>query len=142
MSKILIAAVATAIIDGGERITVPVGGELRGLSAHDQRELLASGAAIDPSDEAAFAAAQEAAQMAGLKAFQAARKAVRDEQVSIAPPAPPAEPPAAPTPPAPPAEPPAAPTPPAPPAEPPAATPAAAKTAANHKSTSPATHKR
>jgi len=101
--KLLIAQVATAVIVGGQRIVIQPGGELPDLSEHDQRELLASGAAADPEVQRAQSAARVQADKNARADFEAARDKVRAERASIAeadenksppPPPPPPPPPA------------------------------------------------
>lgn len=86
MSK-LIAMVATAVLVNGERTIIEPGQELPDLSAHDARELTASGAAKNPEDDAALAKADKRAASKADAEFEAARQRVRDEQASTAKPA-------------------------------------------------------
>lgn len=83
MSK-LIALVATAVIIGGERTIIQPGQELPDLSAHDARELTASGAAKNPDDEAALAKADKRAASKADAEFEAARQRVQQAQASTA----------------------------------------------------------
>lgn len=86
MSK-LIAMVATAVLVNGERTVIEAGQELPELSAHDARELIASGAAKNPDDDAALAKADKRAVRKADAEFEAVRQRVRDEQASTAKPA-------------------------------------------------------
>lgn len=81
MSK-LIALVATAVIMSGERTVIQPGQELPELSAHDARELVASGAAQDPGVEADQAKADKRAAANAQADFQAARKAIQEANAS------------------------------------------------------------
>lgn len=81
MSK-LIAMVATAVILNGERTVIQPGQELPELPAHDERELLQSGAAENPADTAALAKADARAKAAADAEFEAARQAVQQAQES------------------------------------------------------------
>ncbi len=81
MSK-LIALVATAVMVDGERTVIQPGEELPELSSHDQRELLQSGAAQNPDDEAAKAKADERAAAKAAAEFEAARQRVIAERAS------------------------------------------------------------
>lgn len=83
MSK-LIALVATAVFIGGERTTIEPGQELPELSAHDARELVASGAASNPDDDAALAKADKRVAAKADAEFEAARKRVQQAQASTA----------------------------------------------------------
>lgn len=83
MSK-LIALVATAVIIGGERTIIQPGQELPDLSAHDARELTASGAAKNPDDEAALAKSDKRAASKADAEFEAARQRVQQAQASTA----------------------------------------------------------
>lgn len=83
MSK-LIALVATAVLVNGVRTIIQPGEALPDLSAHDQRELLRSGAAENPEDTAALAKAEARAQAAAAAEFEAARQQVQQAQASAA----------------------------------------------------------
>lgn len=88
MSK-LIALVATAVMVNGERTIIQPGEPLPELHDHDQRALIASGAAQDSvaaarEEKRAAAAAENA-----MADFQANREALLDAAESTAPPAPP-----------------------------------------------------
>jgi hypothetical protein len=83
----LIAMVATACIVDGQRVIIQPGQALPELSAHDARELTASGAAKNPDDEAALATAAQLEVEKGAAAFAAARQRVQQEQASTAAPA-------------------------------------------------------
>ena len=83
MSK-LIALVATAVIVNGERTVIQPGEPLPELTAHDERELVGSGAALD-SVEAAKKAKQDAKDKSDAMAgFESARKNVLAEAESTA----------------------------------------------------------
>ena len=96
----LIAMVATAAIVNGERVVFQPGDELPDLSKHDEKELLASGAAQSPALVEKQARADAAIESKGVGEFLAARKNVQAEAASIAPAAAPAATPAAPAAPA------------------------------------------
>lgn len=81
MSK-LIALVATAVIVNGVRTVIQPGQELPELGAHDERELLQSGAAENPADTAALAKAEARTKAAADAEFKAARQAVQQAQES------------------------------------------------------------
>ena len=81
MSK-LIALVATAVVLGGVRTVIQPGEELPELSKHDERELLQSGAAENPSDTAALAKADARATAETQAEFQAARERALQERAS------------------------------------------------------------
>ena len=83
MSK-LIAMVATAVVINGERTVIQPGQELPELSAHDERELTASGAAKNPEDEAALAKADKRAAAKADAEFEAARQRVQQADASTA----------------------------------------------------------
>ncbi len=83
MSK-LIAMVATAVIVGGVRTIIEPGQELPELPAHDERELLQSGAAENRADTAALAKAEARAKAAADAEFEATRKQVQQAQASTA----------------------------------------------------------
>lgn len=83
MSK-LIALVATAVMVDGVRTVIQPGEELPDLSAHDERELLQSGAAENPVDTAAQAKADARAKAAADAEFQATRQQVQQAQASTA----------------------------------------------------------
>lgn len=82
MAKKLIAMVATACIVAGQRVIIQPGQELPGLTAHDERELTASGAAKNPDDEAALAAAAQLETEQGAAAFEEARQRVTQAQAA------------------------------------------------------------
>ena len=82
MPKKLIAMVATAVIVDGQRTVIAPGGELPELTEHDTSELLASGAAKDPAQEAAQARQDERQAASAQRAFEAERDAVRSAQAS------------------------------------------------------------
>lgn len=81
MSK-LIALVATAVMVAGVRTVIQPGQELPELPAHDERELLQSGAAENPDHTAALAKADARAKAAADAEFEAARQAVQQAQES------------------------------------------------------------
>ncbi len=83
----LIALVATAVIVDGQRITLEPGQELPELSAHDAQELLASGAAMDPRQQAATEKQKQQEEALMLQSFREARERVQAEQASTASPA-------------------------------------------------------
>ena len=83
MSK-LIAMVPTAVCVNGERVIIQPGQALPELSAHDTRELTASGAAKNSDDEAALAAASQLEAEKSAAAFAAARQLVQQGQASTA----------------------------------------------------------
>lgn len=74
----LIAKVTLWLLDGEKRVEIPPGIEVPAdkLSAHDRRELLASGAIEDSDATAAAAKAEKKAAAAGTAEFEAARKRV------------------------------------------------------------------
>lgn len=82
MSK-LIAMVATAVLVGGVRTIIQPGEELPKLSAHDERELTASGAAENQNDKAALAKLDAKTDKQLDADFVAARKRVQQEQASL-----------------------------------------------------------
>ena len=83
MSK-LIALVATAVYVDGVRTVIQPGEALPGISKHDERELLQSGAAENPADTAAQAKADARAKAAADAEFQATRQQVQQAQASTA----------------------------------------------------------
>ena len=83
MSK-LIALVATAVMVAGVRTVIQPGEELPDLSAHDERELLQSGADENPADTAAQAKADARAKAAADAEFEATRQQVQQAQASTA----------------------------------------------------------
>lgn len=84
MSK-LIAMVATAVLIDGVRTVIQPGEALPDLTKHDERELLASGAAQNPDDvDAEQRAADREAQAAGQD-FEDARARVQQAAASTAP---------------------------------------------------------
>ena len=85
MSKKLIALVATAVMVGGERVVIQPGQELPDLAPHDERELVASGAAENPEDTAALAKQDARDQAEAAKEFEQARAKVQEKQDSTAP---------------------------------------------------------
>jgi len=85
MPKKLIAMVATAVMVAGQRTVIAPGGELPDLPEHDERELLASGAAKDQAQEAAQVRQDERQAASAQRAFEAERDAVRSAQASTDP---------------------------------------------------------
>lgn len=83
MSK-LIAMVATAVIVDGVRTIIQPGQALPELPAHDERELLQSGAAENPADTAALAKAEARTKAAAEAEFEASRQAVQLAKASTA----------------------------------------------------------
>ncbi len=83
MSK-LIALVATAVMVNGERTVIQPGQPLPDMSKHDERELLASGAAENPADTDALAKANAKEVAAGAKEFEDARQRSLQAQASTA----------------------------------------------------------
>lgn len=81
MSK-LIALVATAVMLDGVRTVIQPGEEFPELPAHDERELLQSGAAENPADTAALAKAEARTKAAADAEFESARQAVQQAQES------------------------------------------------------------
>ncbi|MEG1202046.1 MAG: hypothetical protein RSD82_07780, partial [Comamonas sp.] len=84
MSKKLIALVATAVMVEGKRTVIQPGEELPDLSKHDERELVASGAAENPEDTAALAKQDARDREEAAKEFEEARAKVQEKQASIA----------------------------------------------------------
>ena len=85
MSKKLIALVAAAVMVDGKRTVIQPGEELPDLSKHDERELVASGAAENPEDTAALAKQDARDQAQAAKEFEEARAKVQEKQASTAP---------------------------------------------------------
>ena len=81
MSK-FIALVATAVILNGVRTVIQPGEELPELNEHDEKELLASGAAMDPEKQAASEKARKQEDALALRKFQEAREKVQAAQES------------------------------------------------------------
>lgn len=78
MSK-LIALVATAVFVDGVRTVIQPGQPLLDISKHDERELVQSGAAQHPGDQAARDKADAKAVAAAEADFAQARKRAQDE---------------------------------------------------------------
>ena len=78
----LFAVVATAVLLDGVRTIIQPGEELPSLPEHDERELLASGAAEDPATIAAEEKAAQREQAAAEADFEASRQAVQQAQAS------------------------------------------------------------
>jgi len=83
----LIAMVATAVMVNGERTIIQPGQELPELPEHDEKELVESGAALDPAAQAASDKARKQEEQFAQQAFQDARERAMAEQASITPPA-------------------------------------------------------
>ena len=81
MSK-LIALVATAVMLNGVRTVIEPGEELPDLSRHDAKELLDSGAAIDPAAQATTEKARKQEEAVAQRAFQEARQRFQEERAS------------------------------------------------------------
>lgn len=81
----LIAMVATAVIVNGDRIVIQPGEALPELPEHDEKELLESGAALDPEAQAATAKARKQEEQFAQQAFQEARERAMAERASTAP---------------------------------------------------------
>ena len=80
----LIALVATAVMVDGVRTVIQAGEELPQLSPHDERELVASGAAENPEDTAALADQADRDAYEGHKEFEEARAKVQEKRASTA----------------------------------------------------------
>ena len=80
----LIAMVATAVIVNGDRIVIQPGEALPELPEHDEKELLESGAALDPEAQAATAKARKQEEQFAQQAFQEARERAMAERASTA----------------------------------------------------------
>lgn len=80
----LIAMVATAVIVNGNRIVIQPGQELPELPEHDEKELLDSGAALDPEALAASEKARKQEEQFAQQTFQEARERAIAERASIA----------------------------------------------------------
>jgi|GEM_PF-2286545 hypothetical protein len=85
MSKKLIALIATAVMVDGQRTIFQPGEELPPQSAHDARELVASGAAEDPEQTADLEKQAKKEAAAAAKEFKQARAKVQEKAESIAP---------------------------------------------------------
>lgn len=81
MSK-LIALVATAVMLDGVRTVIEPGGELPDLTRHDTKELLDSGAAMDPAAQATTEKARKQEEAVAQRAFQEARQRFQEERAS------------------------------------------------------------
>ena len=81
----LIALVATAVIVNGDRIVIQPGQELPEQNEHDEAELLANGAAMDPESAAATDKAKRQEKQWADREFQEARERVMAERASTAP---------------------------------------------------------
>lgn len=82
----LIAMVATAVMVDGQRTIIQPGQELPELPEHDEKELVESGAALDPAAQAASDNARKQEEQFAQQAFQDARERSMAEQASITPP--------------------------------------------------------
>lgn len=83
----LIAMVATAVMVNGQRTIIQPGQELPELPEHDEKELVESGAALDPAAQAASDKARKQEEQFAQQAFQDARERAMAEKASITPPA-------------------------------------------------------
>ena len=81
----LIALVATAVIVNGDRIVIQPGQDLPEQNEHDEAELLANGAAMDPESAAATDKAKRQEKQWADREFQEARERVMAERASTAP---------------------------------------------------------
>ena len=81
----LIALVATAVIVNGDRLVIQPGQELPEQNEHDEAELLANGAAMDPESAAATDKAKRQEKQWADREFQEARERVMAERASTAP---------------------------------------------------------
>ena len=80
----LIAMVATAVLVNGVRTVIQPGEALPELPEHDEKELLESGAALDPEAEAATEKARKQEVQFAQQTFQEARERAMAERASIA----------------------------------------------------------
>lgn len=80
----LIAMVATAVIVDGVRTVIQPGEALPELPEHDEKELLESGAALDPEAQAATDKARKQQEQFAQQAFQEARERAMAERASTA----------------------------------------------------------
>ncbi|VFR54780.1 hypothetical protein BRI6_1099 [plant metagenome] len=78
----LIAQIPVAAFVDGKRVEIPPGEEVPGLSDHDARELVASGAVIDPTAVAAATRKAGQAEAKARRAFEEERSAVIQAQES------------------------------------------------------------
>ena len=81
----LIAMVATAVLVNGVRTIIQPGEALPELPEHDEKELLESGAALDPEAEAATEKARKQEEQFAQQSFQEARERAMAERASTAP---------------------------------------------------------
>lgn len=81
----LIALVATAVLVNGVRTVIQPGQELPEQNEHDETELLANGAAMDPESAAATEKAKRQEEQWASREFQEARERVMAERASTAP---------------------------------------------------------
>ena len=88
----LIAQVHTKVMVNGEPQIIQPGAVLPEMAQHDQRALVASGAAKDEAAQAQADKAAEKERAADAAAFVEARRAVRQAEQSTEPPAPAARP--------------------------------------------------
>ena len=88
----LIAQVHTKVMVNGEPQIIQPGAGLPEMAQHDQRALVASGAAKDEAAQAQADKAAEKERAADAAAFVEARRAVRQAEQSTEPPAPAARP--------------------------------------------------
>ena len=80
----LIALVATAVMVNGVRTVIQPGQELPEQNEHDEAELLANGAALDPESAAATDKALRQEKQWAAREFQEARERVIAERASTA----------------------------------------------------------
>ena len=80
----LIALVATAVLVNGVRTVIQPGQELPEQNEHDEAELLANGAALDPESAAATEKAKKQEEIFVQREFQEARERVMAERASTA----------------------------------------------------------
>lgn len=80
----LIAMVATAVLVNGVRTIIQPGEALPELPEHDEKELLESGAALDPEAQAATDKARKQEEQFAQQAFQEARERAMAERASTA----------------------------------------------------------
>ena len=80
----LIAMVATAVFVNGVRTVIQPGEALPELPEHDEKELLESGAALDPEAEAVTEKARKQEEQFAQQSFQEARERAMAERASTA----------------------------------------------------------
>ena len=79
----MIAMVATAVMVSGVRTIIQPGQELPELPEHDEKELVDSGAALDPAAQAASDKARQQEEQFAQQTFQEARERAMAQQASI-----------------------------------------------------------